>query len=116
MGFSNQLGLWALLSLIPFIILYLRKPKPVDRIIPSLMFMLQNRKTSNKYKFLQKFLTNLLFFMQFLALVGISIAIAQPFIKVPYDVSLENTIIVLDMSASMQALTTRRSFTKSGSR
>ena len=50
MGFSNQLGLWALLSLIPFIILYLRKPKPVDRIIPSLMFMLQNRKTSNKYK------------------------------------------------------------------
>ena len=103
MGFSNQLGLWALLSLIPFIILYLRKPKPVDRIIPSLMFMLQNRKTSNKYKFLQKFLTNLLFFMQFLALVGISIAIAQPFIKVPYDVSLENTIIVLDMSASMQA-------------
>lgn len=103
MGFSNQLGLWALLSLIPFIILYLRRPKPVDRIIPSLMFMLQNRKTSNKYKFLQKFLTNLLFFIQLLALIGLSIAVAQPFVKVPYDVSLENTIIIIDMSASMQA-------------
>ena len=103
MGFSNQIGLWALLSLIPFIILYLRKPKPQDRIIPSLMFMLEHKKTSNRYRLLQKFLTNLLFFIQLLALIGIAVALAQPFVKLPYDVSLENTVIVLDMSASMQA-------------
>ncbi len=103
MGFANTAGLLALASLIPFIILYLRKPKPVDRIIPSLMFILQNKKSSRQSDFLRKFLTNLLFFIQLLALIGLSLAIAEPFVKVPYDVSLENTIVVLDVSASMQA-------------
>ncbi|MBN4049162.1 BatA and WFA domain-containing protein [archaeon AH-315-M20] len=103
MPFLNSVGLWALLSLIPFIILYLRRPKPQDRIIPSLMFILQEKKTSRQYDFLRKFLTNLLFFIQLLALIGLSIAVAEPSVKVPYDVSLENTIIVLDISASMQS-------------
>jgi len=103
MPFANTLGLIALASLIPFIILYLRKPKPVDRIIPSLMFLIKNKKTSKQADFFRKFLTNLLFFIQLLALLGLSFAIADPFIKVPYDVSLENTVIVLDVSASMQS-------------
>jgi len=103
MAFLNIIGLLALTSLIPFIILYLRRPKPVDRVIPSLMFILQDRKTSKQYAFLRKFLTNLLFFIQLLAIIGLSIAIAEPFIVLPYDVSLENTVLVLDASASMQA-------------
>ena len=103
MAFLNQIGLWALLSLIPFIILYLRRPKPTDRVIPSLMFIIQDKKTSKRYDFLQKFLTNLLFFIQLLTLIGLAIAIAEPSIKANYDVSLENTIIVLDVSGSMQA-------------
>ena len=103
MGFANTLGLIALVSLIPFIILWLRKPKPVDRVIPSLMFLLENRKKSKQYNFLKKFLTNLLFFIQLLVLIGLSFAVAEPFVKIPYDVSLENTIVVLDVSASMQA-------------
>jgi hypothetical protein len=103
MPFANTIGLLALASLIPFIILYLRRPKPQDRIIPSLMFILQNKKTSRQSDFLRKFLTNLLFFIQLLALIGLSLAIAEPYIKIPYDVSLENTVTVLDVSASMQA-------------
>lgn len=103
MNFANTIGLLALLSLIPFIILYLRKPKPQDRIIPSLMFILQNKKTSKQYDFLRKFLVNLLFFIQIMALISLSVAVAEPFIKIPYDVSLENTVVVLDASASMQA-------------
>lgn len=103
MPFANTVGLLALASLIPFIILYLRRPRPQDRIIPSLMFILQNKKTSKQSDFLRKFLTNLLFFIQLLALIGLSISVAEPFVKLPYDVSLENTILVLDVSASMQA-------------
>ena len=103
MGFENTFGLIALASLIPFILLWLRKPKPVDRVIPSLMFILENKKRSKQYDFWRKFLTNLLFFIQLLALIGLSFAIAEPFVKIPYDVSLENTIVVLDVSASMQA-------------
>jgi len=103
MPFLNQIGLLALISLIPFIILYLRKPKPKDRVIPSLMFILQNKKTSMKNSFLRNFLANLLFLIQLLALIGLSISVAQPYIKILYDVTLENTVIVLDASASMQA-------------
>ena len=103
MGFANIIGLFALLSLIPFIILYLRRPKPQDRIIPSLMFLIKEKKTSKRYSFLRKFLTNLLFFIQLLIFIGLAFAVAAPFIKLPYDVSLENTVIVLDASASMQA-------------
>ncbi|MBI2651384.1 BatA domain-containing protein [Candidatus Woesearchaeota archaeon] len=103
MPFANITGLFALISLIPFIVLYLRKPKPQDRVIPSLMFILQNKKKSNQYDFLQKFLSNLLFFIQLFALTGLSLAIAEPFMKIPYDVSLENTVVILDVSASMHA-------------
>lgn len=103
MEFANTFGLIALASLVPFILLWLRKPKPIDRVIPSLMFILENRKRSKQYDFWRKFLANLLFFIQLLALIGLSFAIAEPFVKLPYDVSLENTIIVLDVSASMQA-------------
>ena len=103
MPFANTLGLIAFIGLIPFIILYLRRPKPRDRIIPSLMFLLQNKKRSKQNDFLKKFLANLLFFVQLLAILGLCFAIAEPYIRVPYDVSLENTVIVLDVSASMQA-------------
>lgn len=112
MPFANTLGLIALASLIPFIILYLRKPRPLDRVIPSLMFILKGKKTSKQYDFLRKFLTNLLFFIQLLALVGLSLVIAQPFVKVNYDISLENTIVVLDASGSMQAYESGTRFDK----
>src|SRR3989338_8226864 len=99
----NTIGLFALLSLIPFIILYMRRPKPQDRIIPSLMFLIKEQKMSKRYSFLRRFLTNLLFFVQLLIFIGLSFAVASPFIRLPYDVSLENTVIILDASASMQA-------------
>jgi hypothetical protein len=103
MGFTNTIGLFALLSLIPFIIMYLRRPKPQDRVIPSLMFLIKERKQSKRSSFFKKFITNLLFLIQLLILIGLSFTIAAPFIKLPYDVSLENTVVILDASASMQA-------------
>ncbi|MBL7056165.1 BatA and WFA domain-containing protein [Candidatus Woesearchaeota archaeon] len=101
--YLNSIGKWALLALIPFIILYLRKPKPQDRIIPSLMFILQDKKQSKRSAIFRRFIANFLFFLQLLALIGLVYAVMEPSFKVPYDVSLENTIIVLDASASMQA-------------
>jgi len=103
MPFLVMIGFFGLVSLIPFVIIYLRKPRPKDRIIPSLMFLLRDQKESNQSQFLQRFLVNALFFIQLLAFVLLAVALAQPFITLPYDVSLENTIIVIDASASMQA-------------
>ena len=103
MGFSNTAGLFALLALIPFIIMYLRKPKPQNRVIPSLMFLIKERKKGKRHSFMKNFFANLLFFIQLFALIFLALTVAAPFVKLPYDVSLENTVIILDGSASMQA-------------
>ena len=101
--FENLIGLWALLSLIPFIIIYLRRPRPQDKVIPSLMFLIKNRKTSQKYSLFRKLIHNLLFFLQLLAILLLSVSVAAPFVTMPYDVTLENTVVILDASGSMQA-------------
>ena len=101
--FQRPFGLWALISVAVFIILYLRRPKPQDKIIPSLMFIMQDNKRSKQYSFFQKLMTNLLFLLQLFTILGLSLVTAAPFIKLKYDATLENTIIILDVSASMQA-------------
>ncbi|MBI2650264.1 BatA domain-containing protein, partial [Candidatus Woesearchaeota archaeon] len=103
MPFQRPLGLWALIAVAVFVVLYLRRPKPQEKIIPSLMFVLQDKKRSRQYSFFQKLMTNLLFLLQLLSILGLSVVAAAPFVKLKYDVTLENTVIILDVSASMQA-------------
>lgn len=110
MGFENIYGLYALLALIPFIILYLRRPQPLERVIPSLMFLMKEEKSTRQYSFLRKLLQNLLFILQLAALTGLGFAIAIPYINLPSSIIAEKTIVVIDGSASMQTkdgLTTR---------
>ena len=101
--FHRPLGLWALAAVAVFIILYLRRPKPQDKIIPSLMFIIQENKRSKQYSFFQKLMTNLLFLLQLLSILGLALVAAAPSVKLKYDTTLENTVIILDVSASMQA-------------
>ncbi|MBS3105765.1 BatA and WFA domain-containing protein [Candidatus Woesearchaeota archaeon] len=101
--FQRPFGLWALIAVAVFVFLYLRRPKPQEKIIPSLMFVLQDNKKSRQYSFFQKLMTNLLFLLQLLSILGLSLVAAAPFVKLKYDVTLENTVIILDVSASMQA-------------
>ncbi len=101
--FARPIGLLALIGVTVFIILYLRRPKPQDKIIPSLMFIIKDDKRSKQYSFFQKLMTNLLFLLQLFSILGLSLIAAAPFIKLKYDVTLENSVIILDVSASMQA-------------
>ena len=101
--FQRPLGLLALIAVAIFIFLYLRRPKPQEKIIPSLMFVMQDNKRSRQYSFFQKLMTNLLFLLQLLSILGLALVAAAPFAKLKYDVTLENTVIILDVSASMQA-------------
>jgi len=100
--FQRPLGLLALVAVAIFIFLYLRRPKPQEKIIPSLMFVMQDNKRSRQYSFFQKLMTNLLFLLQLFSILGLSLVAAAPFAKLKYDVTLENTVIILDVSASMQ--------------
>lgn len=101
--FQRPLGLWALVAVIIFIILYLRRPKPKDKVVPSLMFIMQENKQSKKFSFFQRLMTNLLFLLQILSIIGLALVVAAPYAKLKYDVTKENTLIILDVSASMSS-------------
>lgn len=104
MGFGNMLGLYGLLFLVPFILIYLFRPKPVDKIIPSLMFFIIENKQKKKFSFLRRLLTDIVFLLQLLAILGLAFSLAEPFIKVTKNAASGNTVIVLDSSASMQTI------------
>ncbi len=104
MQLANTFGLYAFLSLIPLIIIYLRKPKPVEKIIPSLMFLIKNQKDTTKHSFFQKLLRNLVFLLQLLALSLMAFSIASPYILTSETVTSQNTVVIIDASASSQAM------------
>jgi len=101
MGFNNLAGLYALFAVIPFILIYLIRPKSFERVIPSLMFIMQERNKFRKASFLQKLLRNLLFIIQLLIILFLAISVASPYLEIPHTVMVRNNIIVLDVSASM---------------
>ncbi len=100
--FANQAGLYALLSIIPLIIIYLLRPRPLKIKIPSLMFLMDIEKKKRLNVF-RKFLKDPLFLMQLFVLILTSLAVAEPFIIANEELGGGHTILILDASASMQA-------------
>ncbi len=102
MQFDNLIGFYAFTGLVALILVYMIKPKAVDVKIPSLMFLMKQKGTRQKSTFFKKLNTNLLFFLQFLIIALLAFAATSPLIDMKYDSTSENTVIVLDVSASMQ--------------
>ena len=102
MPLNNPSGLYAFGALIVLIILYLRRPKPAEKAIPSLMFIMKEKGEQKKYRLFKKIVSNLLFLLQLLAIAALAFAVAEPFINISYDVTAKNTVIIVDSSASMQ--------------
>jgi hypothetical protein len=101
--FSNPLGLLALSSVIPLIILYLLRPRTIDLDIPSLIFILKREEQRSKLSLLfRRLIRDPLFLIQLLVLILLSLAIAGTYFM-DEKISGEHTVIVIDNSASMQA-------------
>ncbi|MBW3013045.1 BatA domain-containing protein [Candidatus Woesearchaeota archaeon] len=103
MAWGNIIGLYALLALVPFIILYFIKPKPKEMIFPSLLFLFKQKGSVYRSSFFRNFLKDLLFLLQLIVLVLLAVSVAEPMIKVDQTVITRNTVLVLDLSASMSA-------------
>ncbi len=103
LSIGNPEGLWALLALVPLIILYLIRPKPKVMPIPSLMFFLKSSGARKLTSFLKQITHDWLFLIQLLLLLGLALTFSEPFTNYEHDVTSSNTVIVLDVSASMQA-------------
>jgi len=102
-AWANPLGLYSLLVLIPFIILYLIRPRPKEVSIPSLMFFIKERGVRQRSSFLKNFVRDLLFLIQLLLLLALCFSLAEPAFDVISAYKAEQTAIVLDVSASMTA-------------
>ncbi len=101
--FLEPIWLYGLLLLIPFILLYLIRPKPKQKVMPSLMFLFKDMGRDRKLNFFRKLVQNLLFLLQLLILLFVIAAAAKPFINVTKESLFKNTVLVLDVSASMKA-------------
>jgi hypothetical protein len=99
---GNELGLYALLALIPFVIIYLIRPRPKKMNVPSLMFFLKQSGAARVSSFLRNFVRDWLMLIQLLALLGLIFAVMSPFVFYDHDVTAQNTVIVIDASASAQ--------------
>lgn len=101
--FLEPIWLYALLLLIPFILLYLIKPKPKHKVLPSLMFLFKDLGRDRRTNFFRKLIQDLLFLLQLLVLLFLLFSVAKPFINVTKESLFKNTVLVLDVSASMKA-------------
>ncbi len=99
---GRSAGVWALALLIPLIVLYLIRPKPKLMTIPSLMFFMKSTGATKLTSFLRQFLRDWLFLLQFLIIFLLASTLAQPFMYYQHDITAQNTVIVIDVSASSQ--------------
>ncbi|QLC49794.1 BatA domain-containing protein [Methanolobus zinderi] len=103
MPFENPLALAALASVIPLIILYLLRPKPLQVMVPSLMFLMKIQEEKKRfYTSITKLIKDPLFLIQLFVLILLALAAAAPFIETQEPLSGEHTVIIIDSSASMQ--------------
>ncbi len=101
MPFERIMAAWAFLSLLPLILLYLRKPKPTEQTIPSLMFFMREKGITRFHSFFRHLFRNFLFLIQLLILSTLSFSLMGFFVEIPGELA-GNTAIVLDISSSMK--------------
>ena len=103
LGFAEKAGLLALGLLVPFILLYLIRPRPKTMKIPSLMFFSKQYGRNKLLSFLRNFINDFLFIIQLLLILALLFSVAKPFTVYKHDITAKNTVLVIDASASMQA-------------
>ncbi|MEZ5333998.1 MAG: BatA domain-containing protein [Methanolobus sp.] len=103
MPFDTPIALVALLSVIPLIILYLLRPKPLKVQVPSIMFLMDIKEEKKRfYTSITKLIKDPLLLIQLLVLILLALAAASPYLETQEALSGEHTVLIIDASASMQ--------------
>lgn len=101
--FLNPGGLTTAIVLLPFLLLYLIRPKPLRERIPSLLFIMKDLGQSNVNSLFRTLFKDLLILFQLLILLALIGAAAQPYINVPKSYLVKQTVLLVDVSGSMHA-------------
>ncbi len=99
--FYALVGLGGVLFLI---LLYLIRPKPKKQVLPSLMFLMKDKGKNVIMTFFRYILRDPLFLLQLLLLLSLAVAAGSPFINVAGKTFFGRTVLILDTSASMGAI------------
>ncbi|KAB1189273.1 MULTISPECIES: BatA and WFA domain-containing protein [Haloferax] len=99
--FLAPLGLVALLGAIPLIVLYLLRPEPARRTLPTFRFLAETAGRTASNPIFDRLLRSLLLLIQLLAIVTLVVSLATPYVLVPEAETVSETVLVLDTSASM---------------
>ena len=101
---SNPIGLVTLASIVLLVILYLLKPKPFKKIIPSLIFLESGKKQSSFAAFFKRFIKDWIFFIQLFFLILICLAAIGLTTELFLNKVSRDVVIVIDGSASSNAV------------
>ncbi|PSQ09789.1 hypothetical protein BRC93_11915, partial [Halobacteriales archaeon QS_5_70_15] len=99
--FLTPLGLTALAALIPLVLLYLVRPEPTRLRLPTLEFLASGEEAGTDNPAFERLRRNLLLLIQALVIVAVALALASPYVTVTGTETVEETVVVLDASASM---------------
>jgi hypothetical protein len=97
----SPLGLVALASVIPVVLLYLIRPDPTEVDLPTLRFLTEQTRQDSTNPLLEQLRRNLLLFLQIAVLVLLAVSLASPYVTVSEESTVEETVLVVDTSASM---------------
>ncbi|WP_435066563.1 DUF7408 domain-containing protein [Haloplanus sp. C73] len=100
-AFLTPLGLVALLGVVPIVVLYLVQPDPRRVELPTLRLLLEDDERDASNPLLERIRRSLLLILQLLVVVALAMALAGPYVTVSESQTVEETVIVLDGSASM---------------
>jgi len=99
--FATPLGLAGLAAAIPILILYLVKPDPAALSLPTFRFLVADAEQESTNPVLKRLRQDLLLLIQVLAVVAFAAALATPFTLVTESQAADETVVVVDASASM---------------
>jgi len=102
--FLDPAGLVGLLALIPLVIIYLLRPDPRELAVPTYRFLSDEAGNEGQSTAIRRIRRSLLFILQALVLVLLAVSLASPYIQTTQATQEGSTVIVVDSSASMNAV------------
>lgn len=99
--FLSPMGLTAVAAAIPLVLLYLLKPEPSHLRLPTIQFLLQREDDDRSNAIIERLQRDPLLLLQLFVILLTAMALATPYVTVAERTTIDETVIVLDASASM---------------
>jgi len=99
--FLTPIGFAALAAAVPIVVLYLIRPDPARVELPTFRFLHEEKRQRSISPFLERLSRSILLFLQLLVVALLAVSLATPYVPVSEGAVVEETVLVVDTSASM---------------